>query len=55
VYAVRFGYLAAWPLAELGSRMGGRPVDLARLRTEFARVLRTQLHLGRTGNLERSW
>jgi len=43
VYAVRFGYLAAWPLAELGQRMAGRPVDLAALRTEFAGVLRDQL------------
>lgn len=43
VYAVRFGYLAAWPLAELGQRMGGQPVDLARLRAQFAQVLRTQL------------
>ena len=43
VYAVRFGYLAAWPLAELGLRMGGQPVDLATLQTQFAQVLRTQL------------
>ena len=43
VYAVRFGYLASWPLAELGPRMGGGPVDLTRLRTRFAQVLRTQL------------
>ncbi|WFE26177.1 hypothetical protein O7623_22905 [Solwaraspora sp. WMMD791] len=43
VYAVRFGYLAAWPLAELGQRMAGRPVDLAALRAEFAGVLRDQL------------
>ncbi|MFI6783758.1 hypothetical protein [Micromonospora sp. NPDC050276] len=43
VYAVRFGYLAAWPLAELGQRMGGRLVDLAALRKEFAGVLRDQL------------
>jgi hypothetical protein len=28
VYAVRFGYLAAWPLAELGQRMGAKPIDL---------------------------
>ncbi|UFN96265.1 hypothetical protein [Micromonospora aurantiaca] len=43
VYAVRFGYLAAWPLAELGQRMGAEPIDLAQLRAEFAQVLRTQL------------
>jgi hypothetical protein len=43
VYAVRFGYLAAWPLAELGPRMGGQPLDLAQLRTQFAQVLRTRL------------
>lgn len=43
VYAVRFGYLASWPFAELGERMGAQPVDLAELRTQFAQVLRTQL------------
>ena len=43
VYAVRFGYLAAWPLAELGQQMGGRPIDLAERRAQFAQVLRTQL------------
>lgn len=45
VYAVRFGYLAAWPLADLGRRMCGRPIDLTALRTQFAQVLRTQLPL----------
>jgi hypothetical protein len=43
IYAVRFGYLAAWPLAELGQRMGAASVDLPKLRAEFAQVLRTQL------------
>ena len=43
VYAVRFGHLAIWPLAELGPRMGSKPVDLAQLRTQFAHVLRNQL------------
>ncbi|WP_203684926.1 hypothetical protein [Actinoplanes siamensis] len=43
IYAARFGYLAAWPLAELGQRMGGAPIDLPKLRAEFAQVLRTQL------------
>jgi hypothetical protein len=43
IYAVRFGYLAAWPLAELGQRMGAAPIDLPKLRTEFEQVLRTQL------------
>lgn len=43
VYAVRFGHLAAWPIIELGERLAGHPVDLARLRTEFAQVLRGQL------------
>ncbi|MEU1813127.1 hypothetical protein [Micromonospora aurantiaca (nom. illeg.)] len=52
VYAVRFGYLASWPLVELGQRMGARPVDLAALRTEFAGVLRNQLPLYQT---RRGW
>ena len=43
VYAVRFGYLAIWPLAELGPRMSGAPIDLAHLRTQFAGVLRNEL------------
>lgn len=43
VYAVRFGYLAVWPLAELGPRMGGKPIDLVELRTQFGHVLRDQL------------
>ena len=43
VYAVRFGHLAIWPLAELGPRMGGKPVDLARLWAQFPHVLRNQL------------
>lgn len=43
VYAVRFGYLATWPLAELSERMGGRSADLADLRIQFAQVLRTAL------------
>ena len=43
VYAVRFGYLGKWTIAELGQRMAGRPVDLTDLRAQFAQVLRTQL------------
>lgn len=43
VYAVRFGYLGAWTLAELGGRMAGRPIDLALQRAQFADVLRNQL------------
>ncbi|MDG4793056.1 hypothetical protein [Micromonospora sp. WMMD1082] len=43
VYAARFGHLATWPIAELGERMAGRPIDLTRLRAEFAQVLRGQL------------
>lgn len=43
VYAVRFGHLAIWPLEELATRMGGKPLDLAELRTQFAHVLRNQL------------
>lgn len=43
VYAVRFGFLAVWPLAELGQRMGGQPINLPQLRTEFATILRNQL------------
>lgn len=43
VYAARFGHLATWSIAELVERMAGHPVDLARLRAEFAQVLRSQL------------
>jgi len=43
IYAVRFGYLASWPITELGAQMAGHPVDLARLRKEFAQVLRGPL------------
>jgi hypothetical protein len=43
VYAVRFGHLAAWPLAELVQRMGGPPAGLADLRAQFAQILQTQL------------
>lgn len=43
VYAARFGHLATWPIAELGERMAGHPIDLTRLRAEFAQVLRGQL------------
>ncbi|MFI6162990.1 hypothetical protein ACIA59_23945 [Micromonospora haikouensis] len=43
VYAARFGHLATWPIAELGERMAGHPIDLTRLRAEFMQVLRGQL------------
>jgi hypothetical protein len=43
IYAVRFGYLAVWPITELCAQMGGRSADLARLRTQFAQVLRGPL------------
>jgi hypothetical protein len=48
IYAVRFGYLAAWPLDELCARMAGHPVDFAALRRDFAHVLRVQLPTQRT-------
>jgi len=43
IYAARFGHLAAWPLTELLARLAGRPVELAALRKEFARVLQVEL------------
>ncbi|GGM28385.1 hypothetical protein GCM10011608_11450 [Micromonospora sonchi] len=43
VYAARFGHLATWPIAELGERMAGHPINLTSLRAEFAQVLRGQL------------
>lgn len=43
IYAVRFGYLASWTLAELGFRMSGKPIGLAELRVRFACVLRDEL------------
>lgn len=42
IYAVRFGYLAAWPLDQLCTQMAGHPVDFPALRREFAHVLRVQ-------------
>lgn len=51
IYAVRFGYVASWPLAELGPRMSGKPLDLPELRARFAHVLRDELpaYLARRG------
>jgi hypothetical protein len=43
IYAVRFGYLAAWPIEELLARLAGRPVNLAALRNEFKRILQVDL------------
>lgn len=43
IYAVRFGYLAAWPLDQLCTQMAGQPVDFPALRREFAHLLRVQL------------
>lgn len=48
IYAVRFGYLAAWPLDQLCTEMAGHPVDIAALRREFAHVLRVELPAQRT-------
>jgi hypothetical protein len=41
IYAARYGYLAAWPLDELCARLGGHPVDVAALRSNFANLLAT--------------
>ncbi|WP_433531029.1 hypothetical protein ACQPYA_02565 [Micromonospora sp. CA-263727] len=51
LFAVRFGYLSAWPLAELIERMAGRQIDLADLRSRFAYVLQEELppHQARRG------
>jgi len=43
IYAVRFGYLEAWPITDLCTQMAGHPVDLAQLRSQFAQVLRGPL------------
>ncbi|MEH0972811.1 hypothetical protein V6U77_16965 [Micromonospora sp. CPCC 205546] len=43
VYAARFGHFVSWPLAELCTRLAGRPVDLGALRREFAQVVRLEL------------
>jgi hypothetical protein len=48
IYAVRFGYLATWPLDQLCTQMAGHPVDIAALRRDFAHLLRTQLPAQRT-------
>ncbi|PPA60414.1 hypothetical protein [Micromonospora chalcea] len=48
IYAVRFGYLAAWPLDELCAQMAGHPVNFTALRRDFAHVLRVQLSTQRT-------
>ncbi|MFB9854888.1 hypothetical protein ACFFMR_31360 [Micromonospora andamanensis] len=49
IYAVRFGYYAAWPIADLCAQMAGHSVDFPALRKEFAEMLRVDLppHLGR--------
>jgi len=49
LYAVRFGYLAAWPLPELDQLMGGQGTGMCDLRAQFAQVLRTQLPPYRDG------
>jgi hypothetical protein len=43
IYAVRFGYFAAWPLGSLCEQMAGRPIDVADMRRQFAQVLKLQL------------
>ncbi len=43
IYAVRFGYLATWPLLQFGETLAGHPIDLLSLRQEFAEVLRVEL------------
>jgi hypothetical protein len=43
IYGIRFGHLAAWPLADLAEQMAGRPFDIAELRKQFAHVLRVDL------------
>ncbi|MFE9206818.1 hypothetical protein [Micromonospora sp. NPDC007230] len=43
IYAARFGRYMPWPLAELCTRLAGRPVDLPGLRQEFARLVRVDL------------
>ncbi|MFG1913014.1 hypothetical protein [Kribbella sp. NPDC048928] len=46
IYAVRFGHLEAWPIIDLCTQLAGHPIDradLARLRGEFAHVLRGPL------------
>ncbi|MEU5785299.1 hypothetical protein [Micromonospora lupini] len=43
IYAVRYGYYAAWPLDELCAELAGRPVDRTALRQEFAHVVQTEL------------
>jgi hypothetical protein len=51
LYAVRFGYLGAWPLTELIERMAGRRIDLPDVRAQFAHILRNELppHQARRG------
>ena len=43
IYAVRFGYFAAWPLDEICAQMAGQRLDIAELRRQFAQVLKVQL------------
>lgn len=43
IYGIRFGHLAAWPLADLATQMAGRQVDIAELRKQFAHVLKVEL------------
>ena len=43
IYAVRFGYFAAWPLSSLCEQMAGQPIDIADIRRQFAQVLKVQL------------
>ncbi|MGC5307688.1 hypothetical protein [Micromonospora zamorensis] len=40
IYALRYGHYAAWPLDDLCAELAGRPIDLAAMRQEFARVVR---------------
>jgi hypothetical protein len=43
IYATRYGYLARWPIADLGAQLAGHPIDLPALRQEFAQILRVDL------------
>lgn len=43
IYGIRFGHLAAWPLADLAEQMTGRQVDIAELSNQFAHVLQVEL------------
>ncbi|RAO63884.1 hypothetical protein [Micromonospora saelicesensis] len=43
IYAVRYGHYTVWPLADLCTKLAGRPVNLRVLRQEFTQVVRVEL------------